>query len=200
MIDRRRALLCGKKPRLPAEYQEVKWIHSNANTRLYTNVSNINANIRIDMRCQLDTGYSNNCVIGVSADTLNPINNWELLVSSNNKFNYNTGGTSYSTNFSHAGELIDIVYNDNGGIYVNNTLINQDNPVYVVNNSTIVIFGRGRNAFKCHGKLYSCKLTRISTGEVVKDYVPCYRISDDTNGVYDLISQSFTALSDWTRV
>ena len=199
MIDRRRALLCGKKPRLPAEYQEVKWIYSNANTRLNTGVYN-NADIRIDMRCQLDTGYNYNCVIGVNDDASSQANSWELVVSSDNKFSYGTGGTSYKTNFSHAGEILDIVYNDNGGIYVNNTLINQDNPVYIVSNGRISIFGRKRNNYQCHGKLYFCKLTRISTGDVVKDYVPCYKISDDTNGVYDLISQSFTALSGWSRI
>ena len=41
------------------------------------------------------------------------------------------------------------------------------------------------------GKIYYCKMTNNANNTILREYIPCYRVSDNTPGMYDLMNNQF---------
>lgn len=60
-----------------------------------------------------------------------------------------------------------------------------------VNNTSIKLFNRGDLNGKANAQLYYLRIS--VAGELVRNYVPCYRKSDSAIGLYDLVKGTFNA-------
>lgn len=59
-----------------------------------------------------------------------------------------------------------------------------------MNTSPLLIFARtGPNSYMAGGKLFRLKIHK--SGELVADFVPCYRILDNVAGLYDIVRNAF---------
>lgn len=174
--------------RLPSEYQEVEWIE-NGNTA-DNNVAYIKTNYIPTENTKLEISYmafSNSANISVVADTNGRVL-FGLARESANKISGYYNRTRYignaNDNERHFIELsadefvIDdvVVASSLSGTYVQA----RDLPIFAYNN--------GRY-FPRHLRLYSYKL--YESGTLVRDYVCCYRKSDDKVGLYDLVNSEF---------
>lgn len=59
-----------------------------------------------------------------------------------------------------------------------------------VNNTTLKVFNRGDSNGKANARLYYLRIS--VAGELVRNYIPCYRESDNAVGVYDTVHRTFT--------
>ena len=125
------------------------------------------------------------------------LNNY--VYTGNSKLNGNISFYNKSYNHactdSHTNILYELTFNDNGKFYLNNTLIYTAtdysgsettetirifNPYYI--NQTYTSPGNMR--------LYAFKIWKNNT-TLVRDMYPCYRKSDNVNGMYDIINNVF---------
>lgn len=60
-----------------------------------------------------------------------------------------------------------------------------------VNNTTLKVFNRGDLNGKTNARLYYLRIS--VAGELVRNYIPCYRESDNAVGVYDTVYRTFTS-------
>lgn len=60
----------------------------------------------------------------------------------------------------------------------------------------LFVFGRDANWDCYYGRIYYVKLWNTETGAMLFDYVPCVRMSDNTPGFYDLVSNEFKTITD----
>lgn len=92
---------------------------------------------------------------------------------------------------------IDKVYEVETAIYSNSQSIKVDGETKQTSNinidnasATAYLFKGYSNVLPSYIKLYSCKLYNTS-GTLIRDYVPCKRITDDAIGLYDFVSETF---------
>lgn len=69
-----------------------------------------------------------------------------------------------------------------------------DPQQYSTNN--LAVFGRGTKANCYIGRIYYVKVWNTSTQELLLDYVPCYRKSDNTPGFWDRVTKTFKTIAD----
>ena len=172
-------------PRLPDEYQEVEYIGSSGTQYIKTGVLTNNGIIEQYTEIQISklskrqlTGQNNGWWFGITATNY-----------------YEGGGT---TNIMPSENSFDrIVYTTN---YVNNSAtmtINEtakfqrtDSDMNSGLNKEIYIFNI--NNFSNASMTAKIKSFRITVNnELVRDYVPCYRKSDEEIGLYDLVNGRF---------
>ena len=168
----------GSFPRLPYEYQEVEYLESTGtqyiNTGLIPN-NNINFKVEVDF---FRGAYANGAVIGA----------W---------------GSNYfglSGNYWAYGNLADIevsglaTYANVGPkLFKNNVQIATSNNENMNITNNIVLFaltyGDNNLGFYSQCKIYYCE---IYSGEYpIRNFIPCYRKSDNKPGMYDLVNNIF---------
>lgn len=101
---------------------------------------------------------------------------------------------------------IDKVYEVETSIYSNSQSIKVDGETKQTSNinidnasATAYLFKGYSNVLPSYIKLYSCKLYNTS-GTLIRDYVPCKRITDNEIGLYDFVSETFYASSSTSFV
>ena len=102
-----------------------------------------------------------------------------------------TGRTTlYSEN---ANTNIHVVrYNENGKVYYDNIYVGNVNNLSGTTPQNLYLFAnRGSSGadIKAYAKIYYCKIW--DNGTLIRNYVPCIRISDNVVGMYDLINDVF---------
>lgn len=179
--------------KLPSTYQEVEYIESRKNQYIDTGVLTSN---KIRIECEYSTTY-------------NGIN---LLFGARRNINTNglTFGTQYANNrnqyyVAYGGETVQRVttINNNDG---NKHKVILSNEVFTIDNenqaivrddftaSFSILLGTflNNNAPDTRmwiGNIYSCKI--YDNNNLVRDFVPCYRKSDNKIGFYDLVNDTF---------
>jgi len=177
--------------RLPSEYQEVEWIentdkssgnNNNAyiltqfiptdNTKLEIEVMTFNNTGNISLAC--DTG--SNPSFGITRPSSNTCDGYFQIT----KY---TG--SIIDNAKNKIEFSQAEYKINNVVVASNlrgqSITNRDIPIFA--------FRYGNNFYISHSRLYSYKL--YESGTLERDYVPCYRKSDNKVGLYDLVNSEF---------
>lgn len=191
--------------RLPSSYQEVEWIGSSG-------AQYINTAIKLGSKTEIDIDYSvnspssadqnpfgcytqqsgNYIVFAISVkstgttfwcgDVLNHFNySANISVNANQKYNVKL---KYERTNQSAAYLDGVAYGTGA--------TNYQTSYYYANSNTIRLFGLyAYNSMDNYltGKIYRCS---IKQGDVlVRDFVPCYRISDGVIGLYDLVNNTF---------
>ena len=186
-------------PRLPNEYQEVEYIQSTGTQYIDTGVAPTNkTNIKLDI--EFISGESNKW-IPLIAERTRLTNSYQAMfgiwINSNTKeiaLNYadidTTGLKGTNGNGRH------VYSNTENKFYLDNTLKTLPTSSFT---STLNLYVFASNELNdgstkietrnCTAKLYELKIYDDST--LIRDFVPCYRKSDNEIGLYDLANNVF---------
>ena len=173
--------------RLPSEYQEVPYIQSTGKQYIDTKIVNTATDtIVLQFDVSYDTVSLTNQLMGFTGNNGNAVG-----ITSNRWFEASslpaaTVGTRYFVEYGVTGNQI---YRTVNGTTVTGTR----SPYNYTTNLLLfaVLSARGSTTIShyCRCKMYSAKV--IVNGDVVADFVPCYRKSDGKPGLYDLMGESF---------
>lgn len=184
---------------VPSEYQKVEYITSNGtqyiNTEYIPTVTP--TTLETETKFSADSGYtSDSCVLG--ARTASGAGNGFKLP--------NCFDGTYEVGGIHANiDLADIQYDTptilkskalSGGsqYYIDGELIrtNHTTGTSSTSNQALYLLAMNENGAKWffHGKLYYCHIWDNS-GELVRNFIPCYRKSDNIIGMYEAVTGEF---------
>lgn len=177
--------------KLPDEYQKVEYIES-------TNTQYINTEVigtektRIEIDFQLTGATTSQGLFGYR----------ESASSNNNQFAFLSSGSSAFGFFLHTkpavylGKNIDnerhTISADSNEYYFDNNLISSFTSIpsfQTGNNLLLMAMYLGTALRRTYCKLYSCKLYDDSS--LIRDFVPCYRKTDNVIGLYDMANDKF---------
>lgn len=102
---------------------------------------------------------------------------------------YDNAYASVTNDFQRHTYILDC---DDEELHVDSTVLTFDKWNTDTNYGNIFLFALGKNNVKqvaliC--RIYSCKF--YDNGTLLRDFVPCYRTSDNVNGLYDLVGDTF---------
>lgn len=190
------------KANIPNEYEEVEYIESTGTQYINTNIiptdtTGVEAKITI-----CNDNNKDNIIMGCRETTSGENRYWIDVDWTTNDtiifgFNNNTSANErYSLKGSDVGKpfIISMNYmNDrtgkiNGITYdtsiSSKTLVSISKPIYIFAGNR-----SGNVAYQYSGKLYNFKITNGTN--VIRNFVPCYRNSDNVAGLYDLVNNVF---------
>lgn len=195
--------------RLPSEYQEVEYIQSSwqnntnwqyINTGITPNSTNTTVKLKVTPTSSSYSVY----VCGV----LSASNGYYYWLSFTANRWHCGSGTSWSSwswrpiiDFSYTwnwGNWIYDVEYKNDDCYINNTLVADASSNTTSFSYPMFLFARNNygSVGGCSSfKLYSCQI--YQSGDLLRDFVPCYRKSDSVIWLYDLVNNQFYTNS-WT--
>lgn len=170
---------------LPAQYQEVDYLQFNTGNYIDTGI--IPSNHKVEIKFDFDE-YKD-------YDYLFSTKQYYYFYSYNNKYYYtnNSGSGGTWTTGAHT-----LIYNDeNGAIILDDTELATGLTLTASTNLYI-----GRQNYNFHpknyeGKVYYVKITDKSTGDIVREYIPCYIRGTGEAGLYDLVSGVFYSNNDY---
>ncbi len=177
---------------LPSNYTKVEYIQSSGTQYIDTNYKPT-TNDRVE--CSMEyTTLSNQSIYGTySGDVLEVFGNsvtnmWEYR--DNTAWVSSTSSTSANTKYD-----VEFYYGrSNQYLKVNNEIVVSSTHSFTNATSSInaYIFGRNNNnsvQANAYIKLYSMKI--YSNEVLVRNFIPCYRNSDNEIGLYDLVNNTF---------
>ena len=186
--------------RIPAEYQEVEWIQAGTGIGIYFDLGftfDTAARIKIGMYC-IDTNPS--YLFGAAENS----GKYRCMISApyngtKTAFVYGYTGSSYG---SVSGNLVsgfnDLEYiNKQGHLGVTNTTtgsINKStNNVATTMTSNLYLFAQNYNGSARYGAYRKISYFQYydKNDTLICDLVPCYRKSDNTIGMYDIVRKTF---------
>ena len=175
---------------LPNEYQEVEYIQLSGEQYIDTNYALwTNTNWKIEYKFDVNEFYNYNNMIG-SLEIYNPDN--EIWIPSDG--NYYIRFTDVSRTSLGILELNTpyTIIHDNTGTnllnYVNGELVQTSNKANTSLNYKLGL-GHRKGAKFLKGKIYYAKFW--NGNELVRNFVPCYRKSDNEPGMYDTVNNVF---------
>jgi len=187
----------GKKGRLPSEYQEVEWIGSSGTQYIDSGIlRQVETKIQLKI-CPQTNSTIDNTYIGVR-DSSSGNGCLNLIGQYYSRFSFVHQGTT----LINGGELIQYnrIYDIEGYFGSNNSYLKVDNvKIYDENvvksytgNRTYYLFARNSNGtvvFNSYIRLSYCKM--FINDILARDFIPCYRKSDNEIGMYDLVNGVF---------
>lgn len=189
-------------PRLPNEYQEVEYIESTGTQYIDTGVAPTNkTNIKLDI--DFISGESDKWIPLIAERTKTSASSgWKAMfgiwINSSTKeiaLNYVTTDTSAIAGTNGDGRHS--YSNLENEFYLDNTLISTLSTssftsalnLYVFALNELLIGSTNIETRNCTAKLYELKIYDDST--LIRDFIPCYRKSDNEVGLYDLANNQF---------
>lgn len=190
-----------QKSRLPSEYQEVEYIESNGGQHINTgvNVRDYDQNLYIELVAHI---MSNTGCQGLSYRMAGG-RFWFSLPEMDTSVVYlQCGAGNWATLPNrHSKETYKI--NSKTGecrVGANNVVINPTSFVAdagtLADRGTLYLFashdwGYNDTANYMNERLYSLVIKNATTDALIRDFVPCYRKSDNEAGLYDLVTNTF---------
>lgn len=181
--------------RLPSAYQEVEYIGKDSNNGSYINTGISAVANTIDVQSKYSIDASADCYLmavrvsgGSKQFCFCGYYSWKHQFAYSNYF--------YAGSYSPGTTVTADVHfeQNNQKIYIDETLIDDrstnalmdiDLPYYLFGRN----YGGSLDKQIKAGKIYYWKIKK--NGTLVRDYVPCYRKSDDEIGLFDLVSNGF---------
>ena len=180
--------------RLPSEYQEVEYIEADGDQYIDTGMTLSEKN-EAELKISNIT-YGNTKIFGsrtsATSDNFAVISTATSLVC--DFYNYNNNRLTVSTPIA---EPITIKTGRNGLQINDNTKSITTFSSFTTPDNAYIFSGSGTfpAAYtNAKARLYYCKIRLYDTyiyGELVRDFVPCYRKSDNEIGLYDLVTNTF---------
>ena len=177
--------------RLPSEYQEVEYIESSLKESILTNIiPKDNMGIYIKF---LNQDLNNNTILLGSSDT-----NTNFFIGTNlNKLYYGfneTGETS--KNLLDGINIVEMNYLNDKKLKLNNEEILSLNTLSETN-VPISFFGLNQNGIIKLNSSFKLYELIISVDNIIKyNFIPCYRLSDNVIGLYDLVNNQFYSTNE----
>ena len=189
-------------PKLPNEYQEVEYIESTGTQYIDTGVAPTNkTNIKLDI--DFISGESDKWIPLIAERTKTSASSgWKAMfgiwINSSTKeiaLNYVTTDTSAIAGTNGDGRHS--YSNLENEFYLDNTLISTLSTssftsalnLYIFALNELIVGSTNIETRNCTAKLYELKIYDDST--LIRDFVPCYRKSDNEVGLYDLVNNQF---------
>ena len=189
-------------PRLPNEYQELEYIQSTGTQYIDTGVAPTNkTNIKLDI--EFISGESNKWIPLIAERTkVSDYSGFSAMfgiwINSNTKeiaLNYADTDTAGITGTNGDGRHI--YSNTENKFYLDNTLIKTLSTSSFTSTINLYVFALNElfigstkiETRNCTAKLYELKI--YDDNILIRDFVPCYRKSDNEIGMYDLVSNQF---------
>lgn len=173
-----------EQPLIPTVYQQVDYIESSGTQYIDTGYKS-NSNTKYDIKAMNPTvGF----ITGCQASN----NRSNIYFSVNNKFSAGYGTQIYNSTQVPASNIVYNLVLDKNLFYINNVLEKTFTPETFDNTVNAFIFARNADYGidgHINAKLYSCKIYDNDT--LVRDFIPCYRKSDNVVGLYDLVNNVF---------
>ena len=204
--DKRNALMMNVVSgggRLPNEFQEVEWIGSSGTQYIDTGVYNT-ATTSYAIEFSTEASPTDTNLFGARIGSAQKSQVVFINTSSNKgiAIHYGISATErIDTGWIYRENLIDIKTKlEVQNTLVDTTIIVNDNIVYqsvqnktdFTSSITDFLFARNYNGVVVlcgKFKIYTCKLYNNEILE--RDFIPCYRKSDDVIGMYDTVTQTF---------
>lgn len=196
LMTRRRALLARVESggELPSAYQAVEYIQSHGTEWINTGFSpTIETEVVIDFSDFDNNGNSYATPFGL-AIAGSHVGTYKL---NNNRATYTSFGSSvdvsYITPYGWENRLV--ISQSKNGVFENNTHVISaySNLTFTATAQNIYVFARsdgsGNAARIVILKLYGLQIN--DNGIQVRNYIPCYRKSDNKPGLYDLVTRAF---------
>jgi len=182
---------------LPSEYQRVEYVESSGHTQyINTGVSDQISTLRIELDQQINNVTQESYAVQGMGQWGGSYGYVLKIPGSCHAANLSIGSGRYDSAFvsvtnDHLRHLyvVDCVTEK---VYVDSNEYSFTKEDPTVSYGSIFLFGFGdNNVFKVgvDMKLYSCKIYTNNT--LVRNFIPCYRKSDDEPGLYDLIGEEF---------
>ena len=189
-------------PRLPNEYQEVEYIESTGTQYIDTGVAPTNkTNIKLDI--EFISGESNKWIPLIAERTkVSAYSGYSAMfgiwINSNTKeIALNYAGTDTAGITGTNGDGRHIYSNTENKFYLDNTLIKTLSTSSFTSTINLYVFALNElfigstkiETRNCTAKLYELKI--YDDNILIRDFVPCYRKSDNEIGMYDLVNNVF---------
>lgn len=187
---------------LPSAYQEVEYIEGTGTQKIDTGIVFNDSDFNVSCRFVLPEYYGTSEYPVISI-WIGVRNYWNCFVrgSSNRRMSVYTSTHHQPTREVNEGEINDISLDRTDTTWTfthNEETINWTYSPTSTNETTLKVFTRGDGNAASHIRVYS--LTVEVEGELVGDFVPCYRKSDSVAGLYDLVTKTFfTNYADGTN-
>ena len=185
--------------RLPVEYQEVEYIESTGTQHIDTGYRPYKTKTEVTFQYTGLSDVSDNLLILGSLTTSNVyypvLYSGTLSNTTYNQFRTADKRASYTNLGEYDNNKHSVIYNDeNNNIYFDNVLKSTTPDLSTSSTNTIYLFSNhsssgGVNHSSC--RIFSVKLTDKSNNSIVRNFIPCYRKSDNVIGMYDLINNKF---------
>lgn len=180
---------------LPTEYQEVEYIQSSGTQYIDTGVV-ATSGFEIDIKINIDTVTGSWAPILSAHELSAPYKRNFMAYTSSKKMEIDAGDKITQTSVTLTGDDVIKASNVENNFYLN---INGTNYTPTVTTAASNLAYSGRTMHLLHsngydfgytsGKVYYCKIT--VDGTLVRNFVPCYRKSDNIVGLYDLVNGVF---------
>ena len=180
---------------LPTEYQEVEYIQSSGTQYIDTGVV-ATSGFEIDIKINIDTVTGSWAPILAAHELSAPYKRNFIAYTSSKKMEIDAGDKITQTSVTLTGDDVIKASNVENNFYLN---VNGTNYTPTVTTAASNLAYSGRTMHLLHsngydfgytsGKVYYCKIT--VDGTLVRNFVPCYRKSDNIVGLYDLVNGVF---------
>ena len=180
---------------LPTEYQEVEYIQSSGTQYIDTGVV-ATSGFEIDIKINIDTVTGSWAPILSAHELSAPYKRNFIAYTSSKKMEIDAGDKITQTSVTLTGDDVIKASNVENNFYLN---VNGTNYTPTVTTAASNLAYSGRSMHLLHsngydfgytsGKVYYCKIT--VDGTLVRNFVPCYRKSDNIVGLYDLVNGVF---------
>lgn len=176
-----------QKSRLPTEYQEVKYLKSNGKQYIDSEVI-ASTTIITEVKCQSFVG--NKCIVGMGTTASQ---RYQIYANTNMVYSVSVAGEAISFGSVPITEVSTIKL-DPIAKKASINGIEYDHPFDgTVQERSLWLFARNQtsNATNYYSttNMWYCKMW--DGGNLIRDFVPCYRKSDGAAGLYDLVTETF---------
>ena len=174
---------------LPSEYQQVEYIESSGTQYIDTGFKP-NNNTTFSLTFQISSTTTTQGIFGVGDSSLSK--SYRLGMSASGYFYFAKRGTQFNGASNSSNTSKNTFELKNNKVYLNGSeyiTITDTDTYQCENNAYIFFFGGSTTITKASGKLYSCKIYDNSV--LVRNFIPCYRKSDNVIGLYDLVNGTF---------
>ena len=179
---------------LPAEYQKVDYISSNTTVGQYIDTGYIpsyTAGFDIEIKFKPSTASTRYCLLA-NYNQGNAQLSLELNTSNQFRFWANTGAVDQKVGSVSTSTIKASYHGNTYTINCNGTVSSGTATVSAAPNYTAWLFldrAKRTGTFTKQLSIYSCKIT--SGSQIVRNFIPCYRKSDNAIGMYDLVEDKF---------
>ena len=178
------------RTKIPNEYQIVTYIQSSGTQYINTNYSLWqNNNWKIELKFDVSEFYNYNNMFG----TLNVTDtNNEIWIADDANYYVRVGGVAKTSIATLSLNTPYVIVHDNTGSnllnYVNGTLVSTLTKANT-SVSNPLGFGHREGGLYLKGKIYYLRFWNGNA--LVRNFVPCFRKSDNVIGLYDTVSETF---------
>ena len=193
LLERRRALMSARKSLLPKEYQQVEYIESTGTQFIDTGLKGTNkTELELELQYTDVTTSTSTRLFGARTSSTKNAFYIGSYAATNSPFylNFNSGSypsTLYLNLTKHNIKIKNsIAYVDDLEIFIN---LNTTDKFTTDYNLILCGANSGGSIACAKAKYFKCKIW--ANDIFVRDFIPCYRKSDNVIGLYDIVNGTF---------